>query len=398
MNSNARVSYQEGSYERTKRATGPDTWEFRWRERHPDGTNKLRRKVIGTVRDFPTLAEVKLANRNFVAEINAKQQEPVGKKTIADAWGDFQKLELRNPTVDRSQTTIQRYLDDFRNYILPNWGQTPLEDIDAGAIEDWLGTLTLLDGKTPAAPATKAKIRNHLSALFHFLIRRKMWQQANPIEEVRQSAKRQRVPVTLTVKEMAGTLLHIESTAIRVMVAVAAGSALRRSEILGLKWRDLDFENLWFNLQRGVVRTFQTKMKTEMSHKGLPMLPELSDLLQAWRSETPYRSDDDWVYASPFTKGRRPYWPDIALKNHVRPAAKKAGVTKHIGWHTFRHSIGTLLNANGENIKTIQELLRHANSRTTLECYIQGDVEAKRRALETSMAGLFLVQPLAKAS
>jgi site-specific recombinase XerD len=85
-------------------------------------------------------------------------------------------------------------------------------------------------------------------------------------------------------------------------------------------------------------------------------------------------------------------------QNHVRPAAAKAGVKKHIGWQTFRHSIGTLLNTNGENIKTIQELLRHANSRITLEYYVQGDIEVKRRALKTSMSGLFVVRPLAKAS
>jgi site-specific recombinase XerD len=60
--------------------------------------------------------------------------------------------------------------------------------------------------------------------------------------------------------------------------------------------------------------------------------------------------------------------------------AQKAGIQKRVGWHTFRHSFGTLLKANGEDIKTVQELLRHANSRITLEVYTQAVTSNKRAA------------------
>jgi len=63
-----------------------------------------------------------------------------------------------------------------------------------------------------------------------------------------------------------------------------------------------------------------------------------------------------------------------------KPVARKAGITKNIGWHTFRHSFGTLLKANGEDIKTVQELLRHANSRITLDVYTQAVTSNKRAA------------------
>lgn len=53
---------------------------------------------------------------------------------------------------------------------------------------------------------------------------------------------------------------------------------------------------------------------------------------------------------------------------------------KNIGWHTFRHSFGTLLKANGEDVKTVQELLRHANSRITLDVYTQAVNSTKRAA------------------
>ena len=68
------------------------------------------------------------------------------------------------------------------------------------------------------------------------------------------------------------------------------------------------------------------------------------------------------------------------MRHYIRPAAGKVGITKRIGWHTFRHTFGTILNANGENPKVIQELLRHANLRVTMDTYVQAVSNEKREA------------------
>jgi site-specific recombinase XerD len=81
------------------------------------------------------------------------------------------------------------------------------------------------------------------------------------------------------------------------------------------------------------------------------------------------------------------------LQDHLQPAAIAAGITKRIGWHTFKHSLATLLGHQNEDVKTVQELLRHTNSRITLEVYQQAGGDQKRNAL-SSMPGLFL--PAAK--
>jgi hypothetical protein len=65
-----------------------------------------------------------------------------------------------------------------------------------------------------------------------------------------------------------------------------------------------------------------TNLKTKASRKGVPMNPVLAEMLLDWRSHSPYPTDEDWVFASPFTDGERPYWPDAVLKNHLRPAAR----------------------------------------------------------------------------
>ena len=68
------------------------------------------------------------------------------------------------------------------------------------------------------------------------------------------------------------------------------------------------------------------------------------------------------------------------MKRHILPVARVNGINKRIGWHTFRHSFGTLLKANDEDVKTVQELLRHANSRIGLEIYTQAVTSHKRAA------------------
>ncbi|WP_229669100.1 tyrosine-type recombinase/integrase [Edaphobacter acidisoli] len=78
-----------------------------------------------------------------------------------------------------------------------------------------------------------------------------------------------------------------------------------------------------------------------------------------------------FVFASTRKRGKLPYSPDSSLTRSFRPAANRAKIAKHIGWHTFRRTFSTLLKANGEDIKTVQELLRHATVKMTLEVYAQ---------------------------
>lgn len=376
--------YQEGSFARVHRAKGPDVWVFRYR----DENRKHRARTIGTVNDYATLADAKRANDNFRASVNVAR-ERAGKMTVRDAWGHFQRNELYDPDVDRSPTTIHNYLDYFRGRIIPDWGNTPLDEVKPVAVEKWLRSMTDL------APGTRAKVRNHLSSLFSHCIRHELYKGENPIKTVRQSAKRLREPDVLTIAEMLSVLDHLHLPVVTVMVKTAAATALRRSEMRGLKWEDLDFECLWFNLRRGKVGKMETKMKTEASRKGIPMLPELAEVLQDWRKKTPYPCDGDWVFASPYMDGKQPYTFDMLLRNYVRPAAAKAGIEKRIGWHTFRHSLATLLGRSGEDIKVVQELLRHANARMT-QVYQHADRDDKRSAL-SHVTGLFVV-PAKKAS
>ncbi len=115
----------------------------------------------------------------------------------------------------------------------------------------------------------------------------------------------------------------------------------------------------------------------------------MAEDLRRWRRITPDPMEGDWVFASPRMKGKQPYWPDNLMKRYIRPVARKAGITKNIGWHTFRHSFGTLLKANGEDVKTVQEFLRHANSRITLDVYTQA-VNSHKRAAQSKVVKMMV--------
>lgn len=86
--------------------------------------------------------------------------------------------------------------------------------------------------------------------------------------------------------------------------------------------------------------------------------------MEAHRS---YNQPEDWVFASTRKKGKQPYAPDSLLKRNIRPAAVRAKIAKHVGWHTFRRTFTTLLKDNGADVKVMQELLRHATVKMTLE-------------------------------
>ncbi len=77
------------------------------------------------------------------------------------------------------------------------------------------------------------------------------------------------------------------------------------------------------------------------------------------------------------------------MRKVIRPAGVRAGITKWIGWHTFRHSFSTLLIANGENVKVVQELMRHGSARITVDIYSQARNPAKREAQQRILRMIF---------
>ena len=155
---------------------------------------------------------------------------------------------------------------------------------------------------------------------------------------------------------------------------------LRVSDLLALKWSDVDFENLEIHVTKSIADQHVGPCKTEASQKPVPLDPELGEALLMWRRKSPYPMEEDWVFASPASSGKMTYWACSIFHTYVKPALKEAKITSKVGWHTFRHSFATILKAHGEDVKTVQELMRHANSSVTLNLYAQAVTDIKRTA------------------
>ena len=373
-----RTRFQRGCLLSETRKSGPDAWIFRWRETDATGNRVNRKVVVGTVEHYKTKSAAERAVSAFRLDINkGTRSGQVQRLTVGQLAAHYTAKELSGARCTKSFSTCEGYQSYLNNWILPRWEGQLVTDVKTIAVEDWLAELKL-------APGTKAKIRNIMSAIFNHAIRHE-WMDSNPITGprrgagVRQSAKRQRIPEVLDVDEMKRLLTELQQPVL-AMIGLDGATGLRRSELLGLKWSDLDFEKSEINLNRAVVRQVVGELKTEASKKPVPLQPALAELLLDWKSRSFYRNPDDWVFASPHMGGNQPLWPENVLRRYVQPAAKRVGITKRIGFHTFRHSLATLMKANGEDVKTVQEILRHANSRITLDIYTQAVTPAKRRA------------------
>lgn len=217
-----------------------------------------------------------------------------------------------------------------------------------------------------------------MSALFSHAIRWE-WAEKNPITSVRQSAKRTRTPDVLTPEEIAALLSKLPEP-LRTAAELGAFTGLRRGELIGLQWQDVDFESLVIHVRRSVVMMVEGAPKTEASAKDMPLDSALAESLKRFRDGSNYNKPTDWVFASPRMKGKQPWWPETLWRRYGKPAVARAEISKRVGFHTFRHTYTTLLTQNNEDVKVVQELLRHANSRITLDLYAQAGMPEKRLA------------------
>ena len=382
-----RARYQQGSLQRIARKRGPDCWFFRWYEIDANGSKRYRKSVVGTVEEYPT--EASAQNAISTLRFNINQQAPRSEwqpYSVKDLINHYKETELRieqsegEPDEDeKAYSTKKTYTIFLNRWIEPRWGPLRLREVRTVAVEEWLRHLTLSSGKKMAR-GTKAKTRNIMHALFNHAIRYE-WlpQNSNPITRVRQSAKREHIPEVLDVAEFQLLLAELPMRE-RTLVVLDAVTGLRRSELLALKWSDIDFDQLQIQVSRSIVHQVVGRCKTEASRKPVPLDAAVAEEVWLWKQSTIYNQPEDWVFASIRMNGKQPLWPDSLRSKILQPAARKAGITKQIGWHTFRHTYSSLLAETGRDVKVVQELMRHANSRITLDVHTQALTPAKREA------------------
>ena len=366
-----RRRYQYGSLTKKSNRLSEDVWQFRFYETTPEGHRYRRSTTVGTVAQYPTRTHALRIIEPFRLRLNLHHRfgRPVSIGALIDHYVERELPQRRHSTRQSHSSTLNRW-------ILPRWGDRPLEEVKPVAVEEWLRSLTL-------APKTKVNLRS----LFHLIYEHaRRWEltDRNPIDLVRQRGGRRCIPRVLTSSEIRLLLAQLVEP-YHTMVLVAACLGLRASEIMGLQWQDFNWDDLTVFIRRGVVNGRSGDTKTEASQKSLPIDPRLARSLQELWKRTLHQGPQDWVFAN---KAGRPRGQQNILHRHLRPAALRAGIGK-IGWHTFRHSYSTMLRGAGADIKVQQELLRHSTIQSTLNTYTQAISEQKRSANSVVVGILF---------
>lgn len=322
--------------------------------------------LIGTVEQFPSKADAERAVERLRSQINAPNPQPPTHVVTVDGLIDRFLVEYA-PRHCRKPT--QRvYQSLFTTHVRPKWGGKLVQNVKTMAVEDWLADY-------PHSRQIKSHVRNLMHTLSQAAIR---WEivEKNPIDLVRQSRKRLKTPTALTPAEFRSLLDNL-SEPHRSMVITDACLGLRVSELLGLRWGNIDFENLTVKVQRSFVEGNIDSTENDVSEDTLPLAPALATMLLQHKGRAVYTNQDDYVFAGATGK---PRWPDSLRADYLHPAAAKAGISKKIGWHTFRHAYSTLLHSLGAAPAVQKELLRHADIQTTMNIYTQAVPADKREA------------------
>jgi integrase len=164
------------------------------------------------------------------------------------------------------------------------------------------------------------------------------------------------------------------------VVALAAFSGLRKSEIQGLRWEDLDDNQLY--VRRAAWRTTTIDAtKTKASAAPVPIIPVLAEYLEAHRNGYPANG---FIFVGPKFKNRPLDLHNLANRT-IRPALAKEGI-EWCGWHGFRRGLATTLYQLGTEAKTRQAILRHANVTVTEQHYTKPVSAVSQKAMRKVQA------------
>ena len=357
MSGKQRQTFQHGWIVRKVRSKGPDVWVLRWRE---GDVNKS--KTLGTTQQLRSKAEAQRAASRFAGEINNSIE--------VATFGQLVRRYLQEAIPER-QSTAGPLRSMLNSRILPEWENVRVVDMakDPMAVEQWIKGLQAKarkEGERPRDLAPKSKL--HTRAVMHRLFEYAMrWRyldcQRNPMSliELRGTSRRVRVIYRITPQQYYTILSHL-APHVRLMAILAMNTGIRISEILGLRWTDIDFERATLTIERSVVGKYEDETKTLASASVLPLHDLLIQELRAWQARE--ESVEGWLFGNIDTG--RPYHADSLRQDHLAPAGRKAGIP-NLGWHNFRHTYRARLGDSGATPEVQQKLMRHSSIDMTMK-------------------------------
>lgn len=323
------------------------TWNFCFKTEQGKSTSRK----LGSFAELPTR---EAADRRAVALGYELRFRALAVPTVEELAVLYQKERM-----PERHSTRRIYLIWMRKYILPTWGKSLITEVKARPAQKWLDSL-------PLAPKTKGHLRAILHSLWDYAKFCEMVpSQENPISLVHLKgvSKRQKQPRSLSEAEFIALIAQLREP-FKTMAILQLCLGLRCSELLALKWSDIDWLQSTISIQRGIVNQIVAPTKTPGSEQVKTLGSGVIAMLQSWKQQTQFPDATDWLFPSPAKLGRLPY-SDGGYRLEVQAAARRAGI-EPIGTHSFRASSRSWLAKEGVPLETQQRFMRHSDLRTTL--------------------------------
>ena len=352
-------------------------WEGRYTAGHDPETGKpIYKNVLGR-----TQAEAKAKLKAAIEEAKSLDVTKAGKYTVG-AWMDewfenYAKVKVR----PSSHQTYRGYID---NHIKPNIGKIPLEKLTSLELQKFYkklltsGRIDRVESKKQAKGLSPKTVRNihQIIASAMKLAKEQRLIVADPTEGCALPKLEHREMKTLPVEQLTSFLREAKESGVFEMYYIELATGLRRGELLGLKWEDIDFKHANLRVKRQIARingeVVEAPLKTKNAYR---MLPLAEDTIAVLKEQKKKAGGSPWVFPSP-TGG--PISPDSVL-HMLHRVLKRAGLPR-VRFHDLRHTFATLALQNGVDIKTVSGMLGHFSAGFTLDTYAHVTTAAQKEA------------------
>ena len=355
-------------------------WEGRYTVGHDPETGKaIIKNVLGK-----TQAEVKEKLKKAIEEnvgIDYGRAKTYTVGNWLEVWYEnYAKIKMRPSTY----LTYHGYIE---NHIKPQLGKIPLNDLTTLHLQQFYKKL-LAEGRVERIEAQKqpkglsAKTVRNIHQIISSALKLAIEQRLiahNPADGCALPKAERKEMQTLPVEQLTSFLREAKDSGVFALYYIDLITGLRRGELLGLKWSDIDLEKGDLRVQRQIGRIngkiIEMPLKTKNAYRTLPLSADAISVLKMQKCKV---GNSEWVFPSP-TGG--PMSPDGVL-HMLHRVLKRAGLPK-VRFHDLRHTFATLALQNGVDIKTVSGMLGHFSAGFTLDTYAHVTTSAKREAAKT---------------
>ena len=309
-------------------------WEGRYTVGHDPETGKaIIKNVLGKTQTEVKEKLKKAIEENVGIDYGRAKTYTVG--TWLEVWMEnYAKIKLRPSTFKTSQGFL-------KNHIKPQIGSIPLADLTSLDLQQFYKHL--LDGgrvdrieakKKPKglAPKTVRNIHQMIGSAYNLAIEQKLVTR-NPTQGCALPKVEHKEMKTLTADQLSAFFREARDSGVYELYYLDLATGLRRGELLGLKWADVDLEHNAVKVQRAISRqngkVVEAPLKTKNAYRTLPLSADAIDVLKMQKCKV---GNSEWVFPSP-TGG--PMSPDSVL-HMLQRVLKRAGLPR-IRFHDLRH-------------------------------------------------------------